>query len=72
MGGNGACGTAKCLPSSVRLLLGLIKNHRNQDTATARYFVSIRVGIAAGGAGEITKVSQIFQPSGRCSLANSP
>ena len=38
------------------------------------YFVIIRLvdgGASLGAAGEITKVNQAFQPSGRCSAANS-
>jgi hypothetical protein len=35
------------------------------------YFVNIGFGgAAAGGAGDITKVSHTFQPSGRCSFAH--
>ena len=37
------------------------------------YFVTIRRGIAlgAGAAGEMINVTQVFQPSGRFSAANS-
>jgi hypothetical protein len=39
------------------------------------YFVIMRLadgGASPGAAGEITNVSQAFQPSGLCSAANSP
>ena len=38
-----------------------------------RYFVILGLGGGAGlgGAGEITKVTQVFQPSGRCLASNS-
>jgi hypothetical protein len=36
------------------------------------YFVVMRTGcVGLGAAGEIAKVSQAFQPSGRCSAPNS-
>jgi hypothetical protein len=43
------------------------------DAGEQRYFVSIGLGLVpgVGGAGEIVKVTQVFQPSGRCSAANS-
>jgi hypothetical protein len=39
-----------------------------------RYFVIMRRGgvLAVGGAGEMAKVSQVFQPCARFCAANSP
>lgn len=43
------------------------------DVRNNRYFVILGLGggAALGAVGEITNVTQVFQPSGRCSAANS-
>jgi hypothetical protein len=54
-------------------LTGLFLPPRKNSVARGAYFVSIRRGVALGvcSAGEITNVTQAFQPSGRFWFANS-
>jgi len=58
--------TENCLPPHDLLRPSLIANYN-------RYFVIMCLGgaLGVGAAGEIAKVSQTFQPSGRCSAPNS-